>query len=67
MDLEGHAKEAACTSQFPKASQHTDAIALPQTHRITISGIEAKINIFEMFHDLFSEDISGLQIFAEEC
>lgn len=59
--------EAACTSQFPNASQHTDAIALSETHRITISGVEAKIYLFEMFHDLFSEDISELQIFAEEC
>lgn len=67
MDLEGHAKEAAFTSQFLKASRHTEAIALSQTHRITISEVEAKINIFEMFHALFSEDIPGFQIFAEEC
>lgn len=60
-------KRLQCTSQFLKCLfQHTDAIALPQIHWITISGAEAKISIFEMFHDFFFDELSGLKIFTEE-
>ena len=56
-----------CTSKLLKELlQHTEAIALAQIPWIILSGVEAKINTFEMFHEFFSDEIPGLQIFADE-